>query len=307
VPSLTLDTKRLVRLGAAALLSLPVVFLACTALLARVYTQAVLHPGCQGDRASLAEYSYEAEAVTFPSRNGPTLRGWLTRGNAHPEIVIIVLPGHAGNTRYALGDALMLAEAGYSTLIYEHRSCADPALAASTGVREADDLLGAADFLRARGDVAHIGALGFSEGGTAILLAAAQEPALEAVAAMGGYASLRDDILGPVDQHGWYDRLMRRVVLWMLELEGVPLDAASPVEVIGQISPRPLLLIYGEYEAANGQALYAAAGEPKDLWIVPGAGHGGYAAVAPDEYGERIARFFDATFDAAFQTAGPAP
>lgn len=303
MPSLKPNPQRLARLGAAALLSMPLIFVGYTALLARIYARAVLYPGCQGDRPSLAEYGYEAEAVTFPSRNGPTLRGWLTRGNAHPEIVIIVLPGHAGNTRYALGDALMLAEAGYSTLIYEHRSCADPALAASTGVREADDLLGAVDFLRVRGDVAHIGALGFSEGGTAILLAAAQEPALEAVTAMGGYASLHDDVLDPADPRGRYDRFMRRVVLWMMALEGVPVAAASPVEVIRQIGPRPLLLIYGEMEAANGQALYTAAGGPKDLWIVPGAGHGGYADVAPDEYQERIVSFFDAAFSARSSTA----
>jgi fermentation-respiration switch protein FrsA (DUF1100 family) len=39
--------------------------------------------------------------------------------------------------------------------------------------------------------------------------------------------------------------------------------------------------------------LYAAAHEPKELWIVPGAGHGGYAGLAPQEYAQRVTAFFD--------------
>ncbi|HEY2408710.1 MAG TPA: alpha/beta hydrolase, partial [Polyangiaceae bacterium] len=44
--------------------------------------------------------------------------------------------------------------------------------------------------------------------------------------------------------------------------------------------------------AAMASTLYAAAGAPKKLWIVPGAHHGDYASVAPVEYAERLARFF---------------
>ena len=49
------------------------------------------------------------------------------------------------------------------------------------------------------------------------------------------------------------------------------------VERIGQIAPRPVFLIYadpgdgGEKERQPGY--YAAAGEPKQLWKVPGASH----------------------------------
>lgn len=262
------------------------------------YSYAVLHPGCQGDRASLAEKGFDSEPVSFPSRHGPTLRGWFSRGRSHPEIAIIVITGHAGNTRFALEDASIIAAEGYSTLIYEHRSCADPSLSASTGYYEADDLLGAVDYAKSRPDIKHIGVWGYSEGGTASLLAAPQDPAIEAVVAMGGYASLKGDILKPdVKELNLLDHMERQLIVWTMDIQlGVPVETSSPVDVIGKISPRPILLVYGQYEADNGNVLYQAAGNPKDLWIVPGSSHGGYLGAAPDEYRKRIPAFFNRVF-----------
>jgi dipeptidyl aminopeptidase/acylaminoacyl peptidase len=288
--------KRLARLGAFCLVLAPLIVLAITAGFAAIYANQLLHVGCQGDLASQAEFGYPAEAVTFPSSDGVELRGWFSAGQTDPGVAIIALPGHGGNTRFALPDALILADAGYSTLVFEPRYCADPDRVSSTGVHEARDVLGAVAYLQSRADVAHIGALGFSAGGTSLLLAAAQTPALEAVIAMGGYDSLRDDVLETDVNLGWYERLMRHMILWTIGLEGVSLREASPVDVIGQISPRPVLLIYGEAEAEPGVALYEAAQPPKDIWIVPGAVHGSYPVTAPDEYRRRILDFFDAAF-----------
>ncbi len=38
--------------------------------------------------------------------------------------------------------------------------------------------------------------------------------------------------------------------------------------------------------------LFAAASEPKELWIVPGAGHAGFAGVAPRAYAQHLVGFF---------------
>jgi hypothetical protein len=291
----SINIKWLTRLSAAALAAIPITLVFVAAALAQIYTRAVLHPGCQGDFASLDEYGYPSERVTFTSRDGPTLQGWFSKGGEHPEIVIIVMAGHASNTRFALDDAALLAKHGYSTLVFEHRSCAEPSLSASTGFWEAQDALGVVDYLQTRTDVEHIGAMGFSEGGTAVLLAAAEETAIEAVIPMGGYADLKDDILDPGDDLDWFSRLVRRMIVWSFRLEGVPVNQASPVAVIDQISPRPVFLIYGELEG-SGQQLYDAALEPKSLWIVPQTGHGGYSVTHPEEYEERIVGFFDESF-----------
>jgi fermentation-respiration switch protein FrsA (DUF1100 family) len=56
----------------------------------------------------------------------------------------------------------------------------------------------------------------------------------------------------------------------------------SPVEVAGRISPIPLLLVHGDrdhyFPVEHPQALYAAAEEPKELWLVEGFGHAENAA-----------------------------
>jgi alpha-beta hydrolase superfamily lysophospholipase len=52
---------------------------------------------------------------------------------------------------------------------------------------------------------------------------------------------------------------------------------AEPEECASLIAPRPLLLMHGmddltvNYDSST--AIFEQAGEPKDLWLVPGAGH----------------------------------
>jgi len=68
---------------------------------------------------------------------------------------------------------------------------------------------------------------------------------------------------------------------------GVSVRTFAPIEVIGKIAPRPLLLIHAERDERiplnDTQELMAAAGEPKELWIAPGAGHGEPWMVAKEE------------------------
>jgi fermentation-respiration switch protein FrsA (DUF1100 family) len=67
--------------------------------------------------------------------------------------------------------------------------------------------------------------------------------------------------------------------------------------VIAKISPVPILIITGEGDklisAETGQKLFAAAGEPKELWISPGADHGGPFVSAGSIYGAKVGEFFD--------------
>jgi pimeloyl-ACP methyl ester carboxylesterase len=73
------------------------------------------------------------------------------------------------------------------------------------------------------------------------------------------------------------------------------INQLSPVDVIGDIAPRPILLIYGSQEISlpGGRRQKAAAGDNAKLWIVEGAGHGNYVDVASAEYERRVVTFFD--------------
>jgi fermentation-respiration switch protein FrsA (DUF1100 family) len=65
----------------------------------------------------------------------------------------------------------------------------------------------------------------------------------------------------------------------------------------GKIAPRALLLIHGEEDPYTSteevRAMFAAADEPKELWVVPFAGHRNVDDVEPEAYKERVIGFFD--------------
>lgn len=59
----------------------------------------------------------------------------------------------------------------------------------------------------------------------------------------------------------------------------------APVEVVPRISPIPVLIVHGDrdhyFPLDHPRALYDAANEPKELWLVEGFGHAESAAT-PD-------------------------
>jgi fermentation-respiration switch protein FrsA (DUF1100 family) len=50
-----------------------------------------------------------------------------------------------------------------------------------------------------------------------------------------------------------------------------------PADAAARIAPVPLLIVHGDqdgyFPVEHAQRLYAAAQEPKELWIIPGFGH----------------------------------
>ena len=69
-------------------------------------------------------------------------------------------------------------------------------------------------------------------------------------------------------------------------------------QVIGKLSPRPLLMIHGGGDTYikpdMAQALFERARQPKELWLVEGAKHNQALQVAGDEYRRRVLEFFQA-------------
>jgi fermentation-respiration switch protein FrsA (DUF1100 family) len=73
----------------------------------------------------------------------------------------------------------------------------------------------------------------------------------------------------------------------------------APKDVIGRIAPRAVFVLGGERDDVvppfMARQLYQGAGEPKRLWIVPGAHHVDYEQAAPKEYRTRVTEFFKDT------------
>ena len=248
------------------------------------------------------ETQAEFERVSFRAPDGVTLRGWwLLRPES--DRVVIGLTGHRRAKHDLLGIGSALWRAGNNVLLFDFRGCgeSDPA-PLSVGYNELPDARAAVRYACERVPRVRIGLIGYSMGGVVAILTAVEEPAVRAVVGDSPYASL-----GEVVAHAYRRRrLPPRPLLDLADLVnqrryGYPFAALRPVDVVGRIAPRPLLLIHGADDALtpveHAHRLYAAAGEPKELWIVEGARHcGGYFVDRP-AYVACVAGFFERYLD----------
>ena len=81
---------------------------------------------------------------------------------------------------------------------------------------------------------------------------------------------------------------------WIMHLDA---NQLRPVDVIGRISPRPVLLTHGTLDeivpVRHAHTLFKAAEEPKELWVVPGAHHVEARDLDPDGYFNRVEHFLN--------------
>ncbi len=232
------------------------------------------------------------EQVTVRTSDGLRLAAWYvpSRNGA----AIISYPTRSGE----LGQARMLIRHGYGVLLLDARgydgSDGAPNMYGWGGAKDID---AAVAWLRRQPDVRarRIGAIGYSVGGEVLLESAAGNPGLQAVVSDGaGIRSLREELLyGARGIPALPAQAVQTAALTLLSGTAPPpsLDA-----LVGKIAPRPVFLIYAEH-GAGGEDLsrdyYAAAGRPKQLWRVRGAGHLGGYETAPRAYEHRVIAFFD--------------
>jgi pimeloyl-ACP methyl ester carboxylesterase len=134
---------------------------------------------------------------------------------------------------------------------------------------------------------------GWSMGGSVVLRHAALHGGVDAVVSVSALSRWFYRDTKPMRRVHWaietrLGRLVaRRAFRTRISPAGWDLDALpeSPVEVVPRISPIPVLFVHGDrdhyFPVDHPHALYAAAQEPKDLWIVEGFGHAETAAT-PD-------------------------
>ena len=199
--------------------------------------------------------------------------------------------------RECLPIALRFSAAGYNVLCFDFRAHGmSDGQFSSVGLHETNDVIGAVQYLKQRPEVdpKRIGVVGFSMGAVATIQAAAQCADIAAVVADSAYASFLEAVrysfrvvarlphfpIAPVAMH-W--------AKWMVHVDPSEL---RPVDVIGRISPRPILVTHGTLDEIvplrHAYTLFKAAEEPKELWIVPGAHHVEARDQDPDGYFERI-------------------
>jgi dipeptidyl aminopeptidase/acylaminoacyl peptidase len=244
------------------------------------------------------------EPVAFMTGDGLSLQGWLIKPSQqrHRLPAIIICHGVGANRSDFTDLAVHLSRRGYVVLAFDFRAHgASEGRRASLGYHEQKDVAAALAYLRSHPavDSGRIGIYGFSMGGVAAILAASEVRAFSAVIADSAYTSLRDQfrhVIGGFYHLPSFPFLNLAVVAYEMYFRAGVGDV-NPERVIAGLSPIPVFIIAGKGDelipVENGQRLFNAAKEPKELWIIPVSGHGGTVAAAGREYGDRVGEFFD--------------
>lgn len=251
-------------------------------------------------RTDPADYGLSYEKIAFKSRDGLTLRGWFVPAEK-PRATIVFCHGHAGSMDPDTEYTPAFHDSGYNVLMFDFRGHGrSEGQRVSMGYRERLDLLGAIDYLRSRG-IDRVGVLGFSMGGAVAISTAPQSEAIRAVVCDGGFTRLGNAIARGARERGWpgwIAALVSPLIICLASLRlGSWLPRADPVRWVDKIAPRALLIIHGGLDPyvslADVHELYAKAGEPKELWVVPQTGHRRVDKQRPDEYRAKLLAFFD--------------
>ncbi|MBX3027681.1 alpha/beta hydrolase [bacterium] len=238
-----------------------------------------------------------AQAVDFRAADGDTLRGWFVPGEPGGGAVLLMHGSHE-TRRAMIGRARFLHRHGYTVLLFDFHAYGESSGTRTTfGYGEAADAAAAVALLRTLAPGERVAAIGFSLGGAAALLGE-QPLAVDALIVEAVYADIRDAVanrlrlrFGPLGP--WLAPLLTAQVGWRF---GLRLDQLRPVEGMKRVRV-PVLIIAGAADGrappADAQRLFAAAHEPKRLWIVPGAAHVNFQHFAPGEYEAHVLAFLD--------------
>ena len=277
-------------------------------------TIAILPPTFRkADSAPMVEAGLAYEDVTFPTTDGLELRGWFFPAARPDAPAMIYAPATSHDQRSGLSLVPAFHDAGYHVLLFSYRGHAlsDGRKGQFTyGEAESRDVEAAAQFLSESKGIDHISVVGHSAGAVSAILSAARNPLIGAVVAVAPFNCVTEvwhtsrPSLVPAPILNW--------ALWVAEkTRGFDREQVCPVQVVEQIAPRPLLVIHGTEDRRiteeQVRELYAAAEEPKSLWLVDGASHDGIRNPVLDILSKDVISFLDAAWQRPQELAAVVP
>ncbi|MDB5099516.1 MAG: Alpha/beta hydrolase family [Cyanobacteria bacterium RYN_339] len=211
--------------------------------------------------------------VQLTSDYGEHLAAWWIPAATPTKDAILVIHGRGANKDSAWKKFGFL-HSRYNLFIYDQRACGESeGTTTSLGFFERRDAQKALDWLDQHGQ--RVAVLGESLGGAVAIDAAARSKQVLAVVSDCAFDSAVDAIAPRVTARGYplAGALTQAILVGTWLRLGAWLPEADPVKAVGEIAPRPLLLIHGSKDdetlPVNAERLFAAAGQPKRLWWTP--------------------------------------
>lgn len=238
-----------------------------------------------------------AQIVQFQSSSGAMIHGWFLQGKENAG-AIILMHGVQANRLAMLGRARFLNTKGFSVLLFDFQAHGESIGKNITfGYLESRDAQAAVDYVHSILPKEKVGVIGSSMGGAAFLLAKPNLQVNTVILEMV-YPTIEKAVSNRITlQLGNWSAIFTPLLTYQLKPRlGISTKDLHPIDNVGSINI-PKLFIVGEKDKhttlEDSNALFTAANEPKELWIVPNAEHQDFHSLLKEEYEQKVSTFFE--------------
>ncbi len=251
-------------------------------------------PDVDGFPASPADLGLAYEDVRFATTDGVSLAAWFIPAARETSTAVVVLHGFTGHRLPELAGFVPWLHERHHVLQVDFRGHGESGPGRVTmGDHERRDVAAAVAYLQDRG-LGPIALFGVSMGAAAAILAAPDLP-VAAVVADAAYARVSHPVANRLRQQGYPLPAMGSRAIVAAAALRTRSRLPDPIDAVARIAPRALLVIAPRGDELiswrQGLALFEAAGQPKELFVVDEAGHGDAYATDPEGYRQRVLDF----------------
>ena len=244
-----------------------------------------------------ADYQLQAQTVSLRTTDGVDIEGWFLP-HPHATKTVILVHGFGMNKGEMLKRTHFLA-LSYNLLYLDCRGAGESSGHSEAGLQESKDIQAAVDYLRTvHPSLAQEMALyGISMGAAAAAYYTATHGGIKCLVLEASYYSFKNVVKRWIWKHAKipYFPLVTLFVYWKELMLKRKVESFALQQTASQITC-PVLMIQGEKDklapVSKAQKTYHLLSGPKELWIVPQAGHASCYQFGGEAYVKKITQFF---------------